>query len=170
MKGHKEVIWDNYLSCCCFMCAAVFSSFCVCQNLCSFVLSLGCSQPGWAAYLLLFSSVAQSVATLLPSSHSPCLCHSTGCSDKCAGRKVTLAKLPGWNPGLIQVGGKIPIDLSVARVSPFSFEVFSASVSQHFCKLCFAPGSLTASEIRAERMVSQDHGPGKEFLGCQVLH
>lgn len=93
------------------------------------------------------------------------------CSDdKRAGRKVTLAKLPGWNPGLIEVGGKIPIDFSLARVSPFSFEVFSASESQHFCKLCFARGSLIASEIRAERMVSQGHWPGKEFLGCQVLH
>lgn len=90
-------------------------------------------------------------------------------SNKCAGRKVTLAKLPGWNPGLIEEDGKIPVDFNMAKVSPFSFEAFSASESQHFCKLCFAPGSLIASEIRAERMVSQGQWPGKEFLGCQVL-
>lgn len=41
--------------------------------------------------------------------------------------------------------------------------------TERFSELCFAPGSLISSEIRAERMVLQGHWLGKEFLGCQVL-
>lgn len=174
MKGYQEIIQDNYESCC-FLCASVFSSPfpCICcQNLCKFVLfSLVFS--AWMDFS--YTSLQLCSTVFYPSRSLPpfalfLLMTAHYADDKCADRKVTLAELPGWNPGLTEVGGKIPIDFSVARVSPFSFEVFSASESQHFCKLCFAPGSLIESEIRAERMVSEGHWPGKEFLGCQVLH
>lgn len=135
MKGYQEIIWDNSEPCCWFFCVLLFSSlpylaFAV-RIFAVVCCSLTFSQSGWASLVLPFLSAPQPFPPVL----------SSLAAAEVRWQESDAWKLPGWNPGVMEGGGRIPTDFSVARVSPFSFEVFSASESQHFCKLCFPSGT-----------------------------
>lgn len=146
IKKSSEIIRNlavGFFVCFCFLLSFTFC----CQNLCSF----GLFSPVFSAWMSFSCASLQLCSPASPPCSVPAHCW----------QQSDTQGLPGWNPGLIELGGRIPTDFSMARVSPFSFEVLSASESQHFCKLCFPPGTLIASAARAERMVSWGHWPGK---------
>lgn len=68
----------------------------------------------------------------------------------------------------LKLTAKLPLTSVWSEFHPLALKCSVLLRAKRSSELCFAPGSLISSEIRAERMVLQSRWLGKEILGCQV--